>query len=1012
MNRIRLFLLIACQFFISAAYSQEYVFDHLSIDNGLSNSTVTSICQDSRGFMWFGTYHGLNKYDGYQVTNYLANAKDSLALSDNTITCLYEDRQQNLWVGTHAGGLNRYDRQRDAFIHYSQDSKRAVRLSSNRIECIFEDSQGNLWVGTNQGLNILDRKTNVFRAFRHRAGDPTALNSNQIFAITENDRHEVLVLTNVEALNKYDPQTQTFSQVKVGNPPVSLKSAHTLAQDLRKQYWIGTLDNGLLRFDDQQLRRYQHQVAQPQSLSHNQVRAVLNTRQGAMWVGTDGGGLNIYDVKTDGFSHIRADEATTGSLSSDAVYSLYEDRAGTVWVGTFGGGVNFYSPYKAKFAHYAHLPRIGNSLSQRSVLALHQDEGGNIWMGTDGGGLDLFDPQKKTFRHFRHDPANPNSLSSNVVKTLYEDKKGNLWIGTYLGGLNRYDREHDWFIHYTSVPGDPKSLTNNVIWRMYEDSRQQLWVSTLGVGLCLMDRDKGTFTRFQPMTGPGSLGDYNVVTMLEDLAGHLWMGTEDQGLNLYHPDTRTFSYVKHDPVNPKSLSSNRVQVLFEDRRGRLWVGTANDGLNLMNPDLQSFQHFTTADGLPSNVINSIVEDAAGYLWISTNKGISRFDVTAKTFKNFDREDGLQSNEFNINAALRARSGELYFGGINGFNVFSPSALTSNPTAPPVVLTDLQVFNTSVKAGVAGSPLRQHISEARTLTLSYKESAITLQFAALNFIDPQKNRYAYQLAGFDEEWRYSGTKREATYTNLDPGTYTFRVKAANNDGVWNSQGTALTIIVTPPWWKTWWFRTLATLAVLGSTVAFFLYRTTSLKKKLRLEKMQEMRTKEAELREARLQHEKELVELSKNQLEAEMHHKNSELATSVMSIVHQNETLQTIKDSVKEAIDTEDTTQQRKKMLRVMRLIEREITPSQHWDHFEALFNQLHENFMQRLKETYPQLTSRDLKLCAYLRMNLDSKEIASLMGLSVRGTEDLRYRVRKKMELDTTTNLAEFILLM
>ncbi len=818
------------------------------------------------------------------------------------------------------------------------------------------------------------------------------------------------MLTNEGALNKYDPKTRTFSQVVVGNSPASLKSAHTLVQDRQKQYWAGTLDMGLLRFDGQQTHRYQHEAARPLSLSHNQVRAVLNTRLGAVWVGTDGGGLNIYDPLRDGFTHVRADETTTGSLSSDAVYSLYEDRAGTLWVGTFGGGVNFYSPYKAKFAHYAHLPRIGNSLSQRSVLTLHEDADGNIWMGTDGGGLDMFDPRQKTFRHFRHDPADPNSLSSNVVKALYEDKEGNLWVGTYLGGLNRYDREHDRFIHYNNEPNNPNSLANNVIWRMYEDSRRQLWVSTLGVGLCVMDRGTGAVTRFKPVSGPGSLNDYNVVTMLEDRGGRLWMGTEDQGLDLYRPQSRTFSYVRHDPKKATSLSSNRIQVLFEDHQGRLWVGTADNGLNLLNPDLQSFRHFTTADGLPSNVINAIEEDKEGNLWISTNKGICRFDVRGRTFKNFDREDGLQSNEFNINAALRARSGKLYFGGINGFNVFAPTALMNNPNAPPVVLTDLQVFNTSVKAGAAGSPLGEHISEAKTLTLSYKESAVTFQFAALNFIDPQKNHYAYQLTGFDEEWRYCGTRHEATYTNLDPGTYVFRVKAANNDGVWNLTGTALTVIVTPPWWKTAWFRVLATLAVLGGAAAFYVARTTAIRKKLLLEQMRALRTKEAELREARLTHEKAVVEMSKARLETAVLHKNSELAASVMSIVHQNETLLIIKDGIKEAIDNEDVAQQRKKMQRIVRLIDREVTPDQHWNHFEELFNQLHENFMQRLRQTYPQLTSRDLKLCAYLRMNLDSKEIASLMGLSVRGIEDLRYRVRKKMELNTGINLLEFIL--
>ncbi|UYZ63099.1 two-component regulator propeller domain-containing protein [Hymenobacter weizhouensis] len=1002
-------LFLALVLLASPACAQNYTFGHLSVDEGLTNSSVTSICQDSRGFMWFGTFQGLNKYDGYRITPYVANPQNPRALSDNTITCLYEDRRGTLWVGTHLGGLNRYDRAQDAFVRYTPASKPPYRLSASRVECVFEDRRGNLWVGTDYGLNLLDRATNSFRAFYHQPQDPGSINSNQVRAIIENDRREVLVLTGADALNRYNFRTGRFEQVPLPGPPPGLATARTLVQDQQRRYWVGTLDYGLLRVQGSTVRRYQPQPAQAHSLSHQQVRAVLQTRRGRLWVGTDGGGLNVYRPATDDFEHVQVGEETTHGLSSNAVYCLYEDRAGTLWVGTFGGGVNFYSPYQARFAHYTHQPQTPNSLSHRLVLALHEDRRGSIWIGTDGGGLNLFDPRRKTFRHFRHNPADPHSLSADAVKTIYEDRQGTLWIGTYLGGLNRYDRARSRFVRYVSDPNQPNSLTTNLVWHVYEDRRGQLWVSTLGAGVCLLNRATGTFRRLKPFSGPGSLGDYNVVTMREDAAGRLWLGTENQGLNLYHPRSGTFSAVQHDPRNPHSLSSNRIQALLKDRRGRFWVGTADGGLNLMAPDGRTFRRFTIRDGLPSNVINGLVEDQAGYLWVSTSRGIARFDVDRRTFRNFDRQDGLQSNEFAINSVLAAHNGDLYFGGINGFNVVAPAALASNPAVPPVVLTGLHLFNEPVHPSPTG-PLRQHISEVDTLRLSYKDAVLTLEFAALNFIDPHKNQYAYRLEGFDDAWRYAGPRREATYTNLDPGQYTFRVKAANNDGVWNEQGTALTVLVAPPWWQTLWFRVLAVALVGGGAVAFYRLRTNRLRHKLHLEKQQELRTKEAELREERLRHEKALVEISRTQLETDMLHKTSELATSVMSIVQQNEALLTIKNQLKEALDDPDPTQQRRKILRLVRQIEREVTPDQHWQHFEELFNQLHENFMQRLKETYPQLTSRDLKLCAYLRMNLNTKEIASLLGLSVRGIEDLRYRVRKKMGLSTSTNLTEFIL--
>jgi len=992
--------------------AQTYLFDHLGVDEGLTNSTVTSICQDSRGFMWFGTYHGLNRFDGYHVAPYLANPADSLSLSSNVITCLFEDRQHTLWVGTRLGGLNRYDRRRDCFVHYTAESRPPYRLSANRIECIFEDSHGNLWVGTNRGLNLLARGQRAFQAFYHQPGAPGSLNSNEVYGVLENDRHQVLVLTNEPALNQFDPRTRRFTALALDAPAGTLPAARLLAQDQAGRYWLGTLGAGLLRTTGPGSQQYQPQAGPGGSLRHGQVRALLQTRRGDLWVGTDGQGLAVYDPQRDSYTAIRAREESRGGLSSDAIYSLYQDRAGTIWVGTFGGGVCYYSPYKTKFAYYTHLPGVANSLSQRSVLALCQDSWGSIWLGTDGGGLDVFDPERQTFRHFRHDPRDPTSLANNTVKAVYEDHQGELWVGTYLGGLDRYDRARQRFVHYVSEPGNPRSLASNIGWALCEDHHNQLWVSTLGSGVSRLDRATGTFTRFRPLAGPGSLNDYNVVTMLEDASGQLWLGTEDNGLDLYHPESNSFSYLRHAAGQSNSLSSNRVQVLFNDSRGQLWVGTADAGLNLLDARTRTFQHFTTAQGLPSNVINAIVEDQAGYLWLSTNKGLARFDPRRLTVKNFDREDGLQSNEFNINSVARGRDGHLYFGGINGLNVFSPTVLLQNPHVPPVVLTDVQVLNTSLRPGAAGSPLGQQISETRTLTLPAQAAAITFQFAALNYLDPHKSQYAYQLVGFDETWRYCNTRREATYTNLDPGRYVFQVKAANNDGVWNTQATALTLIITPPWWKTAWFRTLAGLALGSGIVAFYLLRTRALRQRLRLEKLQELRTKEAELREARLTHEKTLVELSKTQLETEVQHKNSELASSVMSMVHQNETLLSIRDSVREALDDADAQQQRRKMQRVVRLIDKNLEPTQHWEHFEALFNQLHHNFMQRLKEQYPQLTSRDLKLCAYLRMNLDSKEIASLMGLSVRGAEDLRYRVRKKMQLDTATNLAEFILLL
>jgi DNA-binding CsgD family transcriptional regulator len=360
--------------------------------------------------------------------------------------------------------------------------------------------------------------------------------------------------------------------------------------------------------------------------------------------------------------------------------------------------------------------------------------------------------------------------------------------------------------------------------------------------------------------------------------------------------------------------------------------------------------------------------------------------------------------------MASRNGDLFIGGLNGFNIFTPNHLKDNQYIPPVVLTDFLIFNKPVKIGSEDSILTKQITETNKVVISYKESVISFKFAALNFISPEKNQYAYMMEGFEENWNYRKTTREVTYTNLDPGTYTFKVKAANNDGLWNDEGTSITLVITPPWWETIWFKTFLFLSIVSSIVVIYKIRTTKIREAMRLEKMQELKIKEVQMREERLRHEKQVIELSKEKLESEVQYKNAELATSVMNVVKQNETLLRIKEDITHAVKEENKEILIKHIKRTIKQIDLEVKPDQSWDQFEQLFNQIHENFLQKLKERFPELTSRDLKLCAYLRMNLNSKEIAPLLSLSVRGVEDLRYRVRKKMGLDTSVNLAEFVL--
>ncbi len=993
------------------AQPAEFVFDHLGTDAGLSNLVVTSIYQDHRGFMWFGTFYGLNRYDGYEIKTYFNDPKDSLSLSDNRITCIFEDSFKNLWVGTNLGGLNLYVRDKDHFIQFRPDAKGRHRISSQRVESIFQDHNGNLWVATNNGLNLFNYKSFQFESFYKNESDPSSINNNYIYAILEYDQREIWILTNGNQLNKYNGQPKGFHSFTLDErAPEALNSARLFFKDHTNNVWIGTFYDGLLKYNGEGLRQYKNDPQNVRSISHNLVKAVLQDRNGTMWIGTDGGGLNIYNKRSDDFLRIQADEENPESLNSNAIYALYEDRSGIIWIGTFGGGVNIYDPNKARFLNYLPEANDPGSLSHKSVLAFLEDSDNNIWIGTDGGGLNLFNRKTNSFEHFLNDPKDPNSLSSNVVKSIYQDRRGVIWVGTYLGGLNRFDPIKRKFKRIVSDSNDPSSPGTSIIWRIYEDSRGNLWLSTLGNGIHIYNRTTETFRHLQPYSHNNALNDYNVISFLEDSQGEFWVLTEDQGINIFNYDTGLFSYLRHNPDDSTSLSSDHAWVIFETRKKEIWIGTSGGGLNRFNRKTRTFDHFTVKDGLPSNVITNIIEDKLGNLWITTPKGLTRIDINTMTCKNFNSKDGLQSNDFNLNAAMVSDAGELYFGGLQGFNVFDPNEIRNNPFMPDVVITGFQIFNKPVQPGDANGILQTQITEASRIVISHRESVISFRFAALNFTSPEKNQFAYRLEGFEQDWNEAGERREVTYTNLDPGKYTFRVKASNNDGLWNNDGASLQLIVTPPWWQKPWFKVLLSTFIIFSIAGVMRLRTRTIREKLQHEKEHALTLKESQMREERLQHEKAMIELSKSKLENEVSFKNSELASTVMSVVRQNETLLKIREDIDHAIRGEDKDALVRHLKKIVKTIGNEVKPDQNWNQFELLFNQIHENFLQRLKERFPDLTSRDLKLCAYLRMNLNSKEIAPLLSLSIRGVEDLRYRVRKKMGLDTTVNLTEFIL--
>lgn len=824
-------------------------FEHLSLEQGLSQGSVFCVFQDSKGFMWVGTEDGLNQYDGYHFKIYKNEPGNTRSISSNLIYTIYEDRQGMLWVGTEGGGLNRFDRATQQFIHYRHQPGEPTSLSNNAVFSILEDRAGNLWVGTfGGGLELFNRKTGQFTHYHHEDNNPASLSNDNVQTIFEDRQGILWIGTEGGGLEKFNPQTGQFTHYRHqdGNPAsLSLDVVHCLYEDRQGRFWVGTEGGGLELMDRNtgKFTHYQHQPSAPNSLSSNNITAIHADQQGMLWLGSYNGGLNHFDPKTGRIIHYRNLAGDATSLSSDLVSCLYEDRSGSLWVGTFALGVNKMNQAFHKFTHYSHDPDNPNSLSHNTVYTMVEDQQGDLWIATEGGGLNRLNRKNNVFTHYRQRPNDPRSLSNDYVIAVYEDGAGGLWVGTD-SGLDRFDRATSNFTHYAHRPGDSTSLSSNLVQVIYEDHLGNFWVGTEG-GLNRFDRATGKFTHYlHKPNNPNSLSENSVYALYGDWKGILWIGTDGSGLNRFDPRTGKFSHYQHRADDPNSLSNDYVIAIHEDHQGGIWLGTMG-GLNHFDRTTKQFTRYDEKNGLPNTVIGGILEDDQANLWISTNKGLAKFNLQKKTCKNYDVRDGLQSNEFNAWSYYRNKRGEMFFGGINGFNVFNPRTIAYNPHPPAVVLTDFQIFNQSVPISPGGDApnqytiLEKHITETKHIILPYDKNVFSFEFTALDFTMPERNQYAYRMEGFEPGWVYSGGRRFVTYTNLDPGEYTFRAKASNNDGIWNEKGMYIRITITPPWWRTWWAYTLYGLLFIASLYGLRRYTIARerLKNDLKLERLE-------------------------------------------------------------------------------------------------------------------------------------------------------------------------------
>lgn len=817
--------------------AQTIKFKHLSLQEGLSQLRVNCIFQDKQGLMWFGTQDGLNYYDGYTFRSYRHDPSDSTSISNNVVLSIYEDKKGRFWIGTRYGGLNLFDPKTETFKAYKYDPNNPQSLSNNMINALWEDHNGMLLVGADYGgLNIFNTETETFERHTYDIKNPNSISNERILSIYEDSKKRIWVGT-YGGLNIFDPIKKTFKRF-LHNPATinSLSNdwVYHVREDVNGEIWVATY-HGLNLFDEatQTFKRF----ATDGLTGSNWFNCIYVNDDGKLWLGSNSTGLRIFDPLTTKSETFLNDPDNLNTLSSNWIQAIYEDRSGRVWIGT-QNGIDIYDPQDKRFTVYRNDPSDIKSLSNNNVLSVYQDEGGRIWVGT-WDGLNLFDKENGSFKRYNINPKSALAAESNCIFAIYQDTKNQLWIGTNEGGLYQFNPENSAFKHYKHSPSDNSSLSINLVSAFYEKDANTLWVGTYSGGISIFDQQTQKFQHYKhDPENKSSLSNNIIRTIYRSNSGQLWVGTQGGGLNLFIPETKSFQSFKNNPDDSTSLSSNTVRSIHEDRQGRLWIGTAN-GLNLFDKSKQSFKVVNEKDGLPNNAVVSIQEDEAGRLWLFTLRGLCRFTPASNeeiqkgnwgSFRNYDQTDGLPGTELDV--SFKGKGGTIYFGGANGFAVFHPNALQDNDYTPPVILSGLEIFNKRVLPNkeVNGFKLPLSISHAEELTLTHNESVFTIEFAALSYFQAEKNEYAYKLEGFDKDWNYTDAKRRfATYTNLDPGTYVFHVKASNNDGIWNNEGRTLTIIVTPPWWETWWFKLIIIISVLAIIALIYFMRTENIRR---------------------------------------------------------------------------------------------------------------------------------------------------------------------------------------
>lgn len=778
-----------------AQVKQHITFERISTDmiryeKGLSQNTVQCVMQDRYGFMWLGTWDGLNKYDGYTFSVW----NEESGLSNQNIQALVEDNDGLIWIGTE-DGLNVYDRDKDQITIYRHDYRDENSLVHNRIRTLCLDINGDIWIGTNRGISVFKKQFNSFVNYKHGVNDSKSLINNWINHIFL-DKIGTLWIATYKGLEQFDRKTNTFIHFNrsTGWDEIAMVPVYCIAQNNSNELWIGS-QNGLYNLDLRQkialnIFQLDHYRDLPKDLlAYN----LLFDEQSTLWAGTAKDGVLL--VNTNDYSLIRMQNQkdNTQSISNDQIVSLYEDDAGIIWIGTFSG-LNKYDPNSSKFRHHRQNPNDPTGLLSDVIFAFMEYDDATIWIGSENG-INLFYPETATFGLLKDKGGKPTPLINGLVRTFFKDSEGLIWIGT-TAGLWQYNPETRNLKNYKVTKDISRSIVNNFVRKIIEDSKGNLWIAT-DRGLSLFNKKTGRFTNYiHAENSPWSLPDNSIFDVHIDSRERLWLAT-GAGLCYFEPAKQRFIPFLSNMAEHLTANQRRTSSIYESADGILWIGSFGGGLMRLNPKDGNYRFYTEKEGLPNNVVYKVIGDNDGNLWVPTNRGLARFNVANESFVTYTVKDGMQSNEFNLGASLMTRNGRILFGGMNGFNSFFPDEIRKNVIPPRIAISGFYIFDKLI---------HRELFDGDTIYLKFSENFFAFNFTALDFANPAKNQYRYMLQNFEKGWNNTyAYDRLAEYTNVPPGKYNFIVKGSNNDGIWNDQGIAITVIIAPPWYATWLFR---------------------------------------------------------------------------------------------------------------------------------------------------------------------------------------------------------------